>query len=1014
MLTLHLAFHARQFLFWAETPLAQAPTAESSNQAYPYAAPEKELHRVIQELELSQNPSALHHLPYWLWVPSKLQDSDKDSRAEASSASAPLNAQQHTLKLKAWHVQCIKLPPGKLMRWLTQCGHQLSPLAGVTHSTEIAVWQQLLRLAVGLVWQQRILPDLKFRSEHWEAEWFPVLSQTEHLQLSQLAQAMPAVSQALSPSQEEKPMDRGRAQLLEALYYLCDALVRQEPVGEQRGVRLRHQSTAETHWLKALRKRSGRMPDHLSGLELLQERIHYWQQDIRYLAEAAFQFILQLEEPNENSEGWFIRFLLQSRDDPSLYIPCELLQAAPEQLPERLRAGLPQARAFVSLALHRLSEHCLWLEPESAARNGGQDLSLAQVEHFLQHSEELSQAGFGLHLPRWWVERGPRLTSNASFSAQSGSGKLGLNTLVDVDWNILLEGQSISLNELQELAEMKSELVQWRGRWVKLDHQELKQALSFWQKHASGGLTVQDLLRLGPSGEAMPIHLEHWQVDQLLNDFLAALQGLRDLPEALPPQSFQGDLRHYQQRGLDWLQHLSQYGLGACLADDMGLGKTVQSLALLARMIEQGETRPVLLVCPTSLLSNWYREARRFVPDIKVWVHHGADRLKDKALFDKLRDTQLLITTYALTHRDRDQLKEVPWSGVILDEAQNVKNPQTKQSRAVRQLQADWRLALTGTPVENHVGELWSLMDFLNPGLLGYQQNFKREFLTPIQRWQDETALKQLKQLTQPFILRRSKSDPTILPELPEKLEYKVYCTLSTEQASLYAAVIQELEHNLSELSGMRRRGLILSTLSRLKQICNHPLHFLKEKGNLRGRSGKLMRLEEMLEEILSLNEKALVFTQFAALGHLLQPYLSERFERPVLFLHGGTPAKAREKLVDRFQQDEAVPLFLLSLKAGGTGLNLTAANHVFHFDRWWNPAVENQATDRVYRIGQTRNVQVHKMICTGTLEERIDEMLEEKQQLADQIIGGGENWITELSDNEIRQLFQLNLELVS
>jgi SNF2 family DNA or RNA helicase len=467
-------------------------------------------------------------------------------------------------------------------------------------------------------------------------------------------------------------------------------------------------------------------------------------------------------------------------------------------------------------------------------------------------------------------------------------------------------------------------------------------------------------------------------------------------------------------RGYSWLAFLRRWGLGACLADDMGLGKTVQTLALVQRDWEGDGGRPVLLVCPTSVVGNWKKEAERFTPELPVLVHHGLQRVKGSAFAKKAAQHALVLSSYALLHRDRDLLGQVSWAGVVLDEAQNIKNPETKQAQAARALRADYRIALTGTPVENHVGDLWSIMEFLNPGFLGGQAEFRRRFFVPIHARGDPEAAGGLRRLTGPFVLRRLKTDKSIIADLPDKLEMKVFCTLTREQASLYAAVVEEAGKALAGAEGIQRKGLILGTLSKLKQVCNHPAHFLGDNSPLPGRSGKLARLTEMLEEVLEAGDRALLFTQFTEMGALLQKHLQETFGREVLFLHGGVPARQRDRLVERFQADPHGPrLFLLSLKAGGTGLNLTAANRVFHFDRWWNPAVENQATDRAFRIGQARNVQVHKFLCVGTLEEKIDEMIERKQQLAGAVVAAGEAWLTELSNEQLKDLFTLRREAV-
>ena len=479
------------------------------------------------------------------------------------------------------------------------------------------------------------------------------------------------------------------------------------------------------------------------------------------------------------------------------------------------------------------------------------------------------------------------------------------------------------------------------------------------------------------------------------------------------PQGFKGELRPYQARGVSWLSFLEQWGLGACLADDMGLGKTIQLIAFLLHQKALNRlTGPVLLICPTSVLGNWEREVHRFAPKLKTLVHHGSGRSRGKTFARTVKTKDLVITSYPLIYRDQATLEGMQWWGLVLDEAQNIKNPEARQSKAVRQLQANCRIALTGTPLENRLTELWSILDFLNPGYLGPKPFFQRRFATPIERYGDTASLGTLRSLVQPFILRRTKTDRDIIQDLPEKQEMTVFCSLTPEQATLYEKTVQASLEAVEAATGIQRHGVILATLVKLKQICNHPAQFLKEK-SLKGqgqRSGKLKRLEEMLDVAVAEGDRALIFTQFAELGKLLQQHLRMTLGRETLLLYGGVPKKKREAMIDRFQHDPQGPrIFILSLKAGGVGLNLTRANHVFHFDRWWNPAVENQATDRVFRIGQTRNVQVHKFVCTGTLEEKIHEQLESKKALAEQVVGAGENWLTELDTDQLRNLLLLD-----
>jgi SNF2 family DNA or RNA helicase len=412
------------------------------------------------------------------------------------------------------------------------------------------------------------------------------------------------------------------------------------------------------------------------------------------------------------------------------------------------------------------------------------------------------------------------------------------------------------------------------------------------------------------------------------------------------------------------------------------------------------------------VVNNWQKEASRFTPDLPVLIHHGVGRNTSAGFKKEVAKHAMVVSSYGLLHRDAKLFQDVQWSGLILDEAQNIKNPETQQARAARALKAQYRIALTGTPVENNVGDLWSIMEFLNPGFLGSQAEFKRKFFVPIQAERDTQAAERLKRITGPFVLRRLKTDKSIIADLPDKMEMKVFCPLTKEQASLYAAVVKETEEDLKSSDGIQRKGLILATLSKLKQVCNHPAHFLGDNSAIPGRSGKLTRLTEMLEEVLEIGDRALVFSQFAEMGKLLQKNLQEVFGSEILLLHGGVTKQKRDRMVERFQDGAGGPsIFLLSLKAGGTGLNLTAANHVFHFDRWWNPAVENQATDRAFRIGQTKNVQVHKFVCAGTLEEKIDEMIEHKKDIADKVVGAGEGWITEMSNKDLKDLWKLRKE---
>jgi SNF2 family DNA or RNA helicase len=444
----------------------------------------------------------------------------------------------------------------------------------------------------------------------------------------------------------------------------------------------------------------------------------------------------------------------------------------------------------------------------------------------------------------------------------------------------------------------------------------------------------------------------------------------------------------------------------------MGLGKTAQ---LIASVLADAALGPTLVVCPTSVLGNWDRELARFAPSLRVLVHHGPDRLRghDVPFAARVASQDMVLTTYPLVARDADTLEAVAWGRLVLDEAQQVKNPYTAQARAVHRLRADRRIALTGTPVENRLSELWAIMEAVNPGLLGSIGSFKQRFAGPIEREADPEATARLQRIVSPFVLRRLKSDRSIIDDLPDKIEQTERCPLTREQATLYQAVVDDLLEQADAADGIDRRGIVLAGIIKLKQVCNHPAHFLKDGTALAGRSGKLARAEELLDEVLAADHRALCFTQFAEWGAVLTPYLGRRFGVEVSWLHGGMTRRRRDELVARFQEPDGPPVFVMSLKAGGTGLNLAAASHVLHFDRWWNPAVEDQATDRTYRIGQHRNVIVNKLVSTGTVEERIDEMITAKRALAEKVVGSGEGWITELSTDELRDVLALRADAV-
>ncbi|MBE9065167.1 DEAD/DEAH box helicase [Leptolyngbya cf. ectocarpi LEGE 11479] len=784
-------------------------------------------------------------------------------------------------------------------------------------------------------------------------------------------------------------------------------------------------------WVGALtQEKKKRFESSPAGLVRLNEALHTWTAPLQNLATDALDALhvgFHLMPPPSGELNWTLHYGLEASDDDVFCLDAQTIWQHPvDQLDYRGRTvDAPQEKLLAGLGrAARLCEPIKTTLSESSP--SGCSLDPIQAFEFIKATaNRLQDNGFGVTLPENLVDPTKSSASRLGLSVKAMTPprkqqRLGLQSLLNFEWELSIGGQNVSQREFEQLIAQQTPLVEVNGQWVELRPQDVKAAQSFFtSRQTKNKLSVEEVLRIssgdGQLIDKLPVVAFHasGKLDELITTLTTGNQSLEEMEE---PDGFEGKLRPYQARGVSWLTFLEQWGLGACLADDMGLGKTIQLIAFLLNLKQEAVlSKPVLLVCPTSVLSNWQREVKRFGPELTTLVYHGDKRPKGATFVKQARETNLIVTSYTLVYRDLKELKRVDWQGLVLDEAQNIKNSDAKQSKAVRELESDFRIALTGTPVENRLSELWSIMDFLNPNYLGPKNFFQRRFATPIERYGDTDSLRTLRGLVQPFILRRLKTDRTIIQDLPEKQEMTVFCGLSAEQGRLYQKAVDEALANIDEADGVKRRGMILGLLVKLKQICNHPAQYLKQASlGKQRRSAKLQRLNEMLEEVISEGDRALIFTQFAEWGNLLQSHLKEHLGEDALFLYGSTSQPAREAMVDRFQQDPNGPkLFILSLKAGGVGLNLTRANHVFHFDRWWNPAVENQATDRAFRIGQTRNVQVHKFVCSGTLEERINDMIESKKALAEQVVGAGEQWLTELDTDQLRELLLLDRKAV-
>ncbi|MBI4726281.1 DEAD/DEAH box helicase [candidate division TA06 bacterium] len=1031
MIILHAIWTDRTLHLWAETGAPETPGKKRRKAAKPVAKAGKKtgpIHPFAADAGAIREALPSVSSDFGMFRPTAATLTLRLPTAEARPLpSTPLlgqsgpgvSDQKPHLDLAEWTVPSLVFTGLEALDALTSLPAEFP--SGFLGGDSLRYWMRAGAMAMELLVRQRFVPDFVIERGAGRAVWRALPDDDALGRMSQLSASCPPVCRAATDAAPEQL-------LREFIDSAVDAFVRDRLSGEVKKI-AKHRKTAGTiyqQWLTALTSPDPTIKQQEQYLQAFRRDFNGWTEPLRSRDDKAFHACFRLIPPEdpETSDGWNLGFHLRAREDHSLMIEAAAVWQTQSNAAIVLKRRVNNPQELLLAELGKASRLFPPLERalESACPVGDR-LTTGEAHRFLiEGAPLLEQAGFGVMAPPWWRNPSGQLGIKLAvrpFEKKEGSGLFGLESIVEFDWKIALGEHLISFDEFRRLASLKVPLVQVRGQWVEVRPDDIQKALKALQNQPAGQLTLGQLLRLGAGDgrdiAGLPvtgIEAEGW-----IADLLDPSADVAHRP-GKQPKEFVGELRPYQLNGLGWLSFLDRFGLGGCLADDMGLGKTIQLIALLLQERENVNVKekigPTLILAPMSVVGNWQREIAKFAPTLSCLVHHGADRQAGKKFKKAATAGDVVISTYGLARRDREHLGRVNWRRVVLDEAQNIKNPAAKQTQAVRALPAGRRLALTGTPVENRLTELWSIMNFLNAGYLGGAEDFRKNYAVPVEKFGDQKKAGRLKTLVQPFLLRRLKTDKTIIKDLPEKQEIKVFCNLTKEQATLYAAVVKDMMAKIEQAEGIERHGQVLSAMMKLKQVCNHPAHFMKDNSKAGGRSGKLERLTEMLEETLENGERALVFTQFTEMGDILRPHLQERFGREALFLHGGVGQKARDEMVARFQDPAGgPPIFILSLKAGGVGLNLTAASQVFHFDRWWNPAVEDQATDRAYRIGQTRNVQVYKYVCAGTMEERIDQMIEKKKKLAQSVIGAGESWLTELSTEELRRVFELSAEAV-
>lgn len=987
-------------------------------------------------------------------LPTQISESNANLMPQHSAAALEEPAQTEEIYLYPWQVEGFCLNPQAAFVFL-----QSLPLNSTEPDSfvgsDLRFWSHIARWSLDLLARCKFLPGLEKQSDGSAiAKWQPLLdSSTDTLRLATFVKQMPTACRTYQKKEEgssaadfvadltderkgSSPGSKVRDVAVDlpmgaeelVLGFLSSIVDSQARSAGSPTLEIKTVSPVR-EWLQALQQESGIVQVESAALENLATKLSAWTAPLQnqLSQQSQFRTCFQLIPPSPGKANWSLNYCLQAADEAEFLVDATTIwNNSVERLAYAGRTiELPQETLLSGLGL--ASKLYPLIEPSlQAQRPQSCQLNPLQAYEFIKSvAWRFADSGLGVVLP-------PSLTKTDGWASRLGlsiqaetpkvtpaKGGLGLQSLLNFKWELTIGGQRLSKAEFDRLIALNSPLVEINGEWVELRAPDVKAAETFFASRKElMTLSLEDALRLA-SGDSQMIEklpVVNFEATGQLQELLNTLSDNQAVSAIATPASFRGQLRPYQALGAGWLAFLERWGLGACLADDMGLGKTIELIAFLVHLQEQDSLEaPTLLVCPTSVLGNWEREVKKFGPTLKVLVHHGDKRAKGKAFAAAIEGKDLIITSYALVFRDAKEFQGIKWQGLVLDEAQNIKNSEAKQSQAVRQIEASFKIALTGTPVENRLQELWSILEFLNPGYLGPRNFFQRRFAIPIEKYGDRESLQTLRSLVRPFILRRLKTDKEIIQDLPEKQEMTVFCGLAAQQAVLYQKIVEESIAELDSAEGIQRRGMILALLVKLKQLCNHPALVKaeakpKELGIKSQESGKLQRLVEMLEEVIAEGDRALIFTQFAEWGKLLKPHLEQHLGREVLFLYGGIRQQQREEMIDRFQHDpQGPPIMILSLKAGGTGLNLTRATHVFHYDRWWNPAVENQATDRVFRIGQTRNVQVHKFVCTGTLEEKIHDMIESKKALAEQVVSAGENWLTELDTDQLRNLLILD-----
>ncbi|WP_083902452.1 DEAD/DEAH box helicase [Natronorubrum sulfidifaciens] len=1049
------AFHAipderGELYVWAEDSTlrqtrsaeSNAPTDTSGGEKHPFAVDKPTLKDILSNVGSGNTNDELTTLTVHLPTSQRSPQPSPSLRGEDESVSETA--------LTPWLIPAVGIDPKdapSILSHLSQSSHSNEEtgeywevLAKAGHT--IKFWNAVCSIAETYVESGQIAPHLAEKGGSDTGVWRAFPSTSEDVdRLVELMEAMPPLAQTSvevgsnpNPARGTRSDSIGRSPrevFTRTLDRLVNALSKERLSAAETDITTDGLDPVQHQWINTLQEKEDSIDSDSKAISELQEQLDEWIRPPVTGDKQGVRLCFQLKESEVDTDllasesevkpvvpdNWTLELLLQSEDDPSLVVEASALLESDHSTSKALARHLNCPTEILRNELKRASTHYPPLKRDLNRSNPTAiELSNSDAAEFLQeYADVLREAGFGVILPSWWGETPQRLgtrmvVSDTDDEFETTGGGLGIEQLCEFNWEIVLGDDTVSEGELEQLSTLKRSLVYFQGKWVSLQDGDAKSAMDLL--HREEERTLEEVLQsdteISDDAPNLPV------VEKRLEGTFRKLfeQDYEEwVDEIDTPSGFDGKLRPYQKTGLGWISYLEDHGFGGCLADDMGLGKTIQ---VLARLVQERSLDPLvgptLIVCPLSVVYNWKSEANEFTPGLTVHIHHGQNRMSGNNLVSAIEHHDIIITTYGTARSDIKQLRDIQFHRIVLDEAQKIKNTSAGRTQAIRSLSAHLRLALTGTPIENRLSELWSIMEFCNPGLLGSERQFRNAFSQPIEEQGNVEKTEQLRQLIRPFVLRREKTDKSVIDDLPEKSEKKEYCALTKEQATLYKAVVDEIFEQIEQSRDIERRGRILKLINNLKSICNHPRQYLNDDQRINGRSGKLTALDNLAEKIAANDEKGLIFTQYTQMAELLMEHLQGQGYR-VFYLHGDTAKEQREEMIGKFENTDGSCLFLLSLHAGGTGINLTPANYVIHFDRWWNPAVEKQATDRAYRIGQENNVQVYKLICSGTIEESIDQIIESKRDLADQVLIDSDEWMTELSDEELRNLVSLSTD---